>query len=118
MATITTGGGGGLLRTLGDIAILGGALIPGAQWLTPLGTAMGAANSIMNGGAGGVSGQQGGLGGLMEALTGIAQTIGGGSITGKNNQTQTPKTDEQLNKEWSFQNPYAHYIYGGNAWQR
>ena len=42
--------GGGILGTLGGLATLGGMLIPGAQWLTPLGAGMSAVNSLMNGG--------------------------------------------------------------------
>ena len=49
MAVIQTGGGGGFLGTLGKIAGLGGMLVPGAQWLTPLGIGMGAADSVVNG---------------------------------------------------------------------
>lgn len=49
MAVIQTGGGGGLLGTLGKIAGLGGMLVPGAQWLTPLGIGMGAADSVVSG---------------------------------------------------------------------
>ena len=47
MAVIQTGGGGGILGTLGKIAGLGGMVIPGAQWLTPLGIGMGAADSVI-----------------------------------------------------------------------
>ena len=43
--------GGGILGTLGGLATLGGMLIPGAQWLTPLGAGMSAVNSLMNGGS-------------------------------------------------------------------
>ena len=46
MAVIQTGGGGGLLGMLGKAAGLGGMLIPGAQWLTPLGIGLGAADSL------------------------------------------------------------------------
>lgn len=49
MAVIQTGGGGGFLGTLGKIAGLGGMLVPGAQWLTPLGIGLGAADSVVNG---------------------------------------------------------------------
>lgn len=49
MAVIQTGGGGGLLGTLGKVAGLGGMLIPGAQWLTPLGIGLGAADSVASG---------------------------------------------------------------------
>ena len=49
MAVIQTGGGGGILGTLGKIAGLGGMVIPGAQWLTPLGIGMGAADSVIGG---------------------------------------------------------------------
>lgn len=49
MAVIQTGGGGGFLGTLGKIAGLGGMLVPGAQWLTPLGIGLGAADSVANG---------------------------------------------------------------------
>ena len=49
MAVIQTGGGGGMLGTLGKIAGLGGMVIPGAQWLTPLGIGMGAADSVIGG---------------------------------------------------------------------
>lgn len=49
MAVIQTGGGGGILGTLGNIAGLGGMVIPGAQWLTPLGIGMGAADSVIGG---------------------------------------------------------------------
>ena len=49
MAVIQTGGGGGFLGTLGKIAGLGGMVIPGAQWLTPLGIGMGAADSVIGG---------------------------------------------------------------------
>lgn len=49
MAMIQTGGGGGFLGTLGKIAGLGGMLVPGAQWLTPLGIGMGAADSVVSG---------------------------------------------------------------------
>lgn len=49
MAVIQTGGGGGFLGALGKIAGLGGMLVPGAQWLTPLGIGLGAADSVANG---------------------------------------------------------------------
>ena len=49
MAVIQTGGGGGFLGTLRKIAGLGGMLVPGAQWLTPLGIGLGAADSVVNG---------------------------------------------------------------------
>ena len=49
MAVIQTGGGGGLLGMLGKAAGLGGMLIPGAQWLTPLGIGLGAADSVVSG---------------------------------------------------------------------
>lgn len=49
MAVIQTGGGGGFLGTLGKIAGLGGMLVPGAQWLTPLGIGMGVADSVVSG---------------------------------------------------------------------
>lgn len=49
MAVIQTGGGGGFLGTLGKIAGLGGVLVPGAQWLTPLGIGLGAADSVVSG---------------------------------------------------------------------
>ena len=44
-------GGGGILGTLGGLATLGGLIIPGAQWLTPLGAGMSAVDSLMNGGS-------------------------------------------------------------------
>lgn len=49
MAVIQTGGGGGLFGTLGKIAGLAGMVVPGAQWLTPLGIGMGAADSLASG---------------------------------------------------------------------
>ena len=49
MAVIQTGGGGGFLGTLGKIAGLGGMLIPGAQFLTPLGMGMSAIDAAMQG---------------------------------------------------------------------
>ena len=118
MATIVQKGGGGLLGTLGGLATIGGALIPGAGWLTPLGTALGTANSMMNGGGtGGQGGQQGG--GLLDA---IGQILGGWKNPASGNiASQTPdlpRTDNQLMNEWGH-NPYAGYIYGGgNLWQR
>lgn len=64
-----------MLGTLGAVAGLGGALIPGAQWLTPLGTGLGALNSAINGdptAAVGVLGEiaQNGLGGWMNPARG------------------------------------------------
>ena len=118
MSTIVAKSGSGLLGTLGGLATLGGALIPGAGWLTPLGTAMGTANSMMNGGTGGGGGQQGGLSNILDAITGMANTIGGGTITGKKTQLRGSETDAELNNMWG-QNPYASYIYGGaNPWLR
>lgn len=49
MAVLQVGGGGGVLGTLGKIAGLGGMLIPGAGWLTPLGMGLGAADAAING---------------------------------------------------------------------
>ena len=118
MATIVAKSGGGLLGTLGGLATLGGALIPGAGWLTPLGTAMGAANGMMNGG--GAGGQQQQSGGLLDAigqiLSGAWKNPASGNIA---NQTpDLPKTDNQLMNEWG-RNPYAGMIYGGaNPWLR
>ena len=112
MSTIVTNGGG-LLGTLGGLATIGGALT-GTPWLTALGTGMG----MMNGGKNGQQGQGGGLANILDAITGIADTLGGGSITGKNTQLRGSNTNAELNNMWG-QNPYASYIYGGgNAWQR
>jgi len=47
--TVQSGGGGGLLGGLGSLFSLGGMLIPGAQWMTALGTGMGAVNGMMQG---------------------------------------------------------------------
>ena len=114
MATITTGGGGGLFGTLGGLATIGGALT-GQPWLSALGTGLG----MMNGQGG--AGQQGGTGSsLADMLSGLFNNaLGGGSISGKNTQQQQPqKTDAEIVKDWSYQNPYAHYMYGGNPWLR
>jgi hypothetical protein len=51
MAVITTqsGGGGGLLGGLGSLFTLGSMLIPGAQWMAPLGMGMNAINGVATG---------------------------------------------------------------------
>ena len=86
MATITTGGGGGLFGTLGGLATIGGALT-GQPWLSALGTGLG----MMNGQGG--AGQQGGTGSsLADMLSGLfSNALGGGSISGKNTQQQQPQ---------------------------
>ena len=62
MATIVTGGGGGLLGGLGKIAGLAG-MATGTPWLSMLGLGMGAADSVMNGNPQGALGQV--LGGIL-----------------------------------------------------
>lgn len=42
------GGGGGILSNLGDLASLGGLVIPGAGWLTALGLGMRATDNMIN----------------------------------------------------------------------
>jgi hypothetical protein len=51
MAVITTqsGGGGGLLGGLGSLFSLGGMLIPGMQWMAPLGMGMSGIDSVISG---------------------------------------------------------------------
>ena len=121
MATITAKSGNGLLGTLGGLATIGGALIPGAQWLTPLGMGLG-----MLGGGGAGNGQGGGSGNsLLDMLTRLGTQLGGGSISGKNTQQQQPQlrgsnTDAELIKQWGT-NPYSNGIYGlggFNSWLR
>ena len=41
-----------MLGTLGGLATIGGALIPGAQWLTPLGMGLGMVSGQSGGGSG------------------------------------------------------------------
>ena len=106
MATITTGGGGGLWNTLGGIATIAGGLT-GAPWLTALGTGMN-----MIGGQGGGAGATGSTGGLADVLNGIFNTqLGGGSISGKNTQLRGSNTNEELMKMWGA-NPYNNGVYG------
>ena len=59
-----------MLGTLGSLATLGGTLIPGAQWLTPLGLGMGAANAAQNGNAIGALQAMGNLSKWSPFLTG------------------------------------------------
>lgn len=95
------GGGNGLLGGLGALAMLGGTLIPGAEFLTTLGTGLGAANNILNGGTG-VSGQ-GGQGGvsLWDMMSKVLGQWQNPASNGK------PKTDAELYKSWSPYDPNA-----------
>ena len=49
MSVIYANNGNNFLGTLGGLATLGGAFIPGAEWLSSLGMGMNAANAMMNG---------------------------------------------------------------------
>ena len=98
--------GGGLLGTLGGLATIGGALIPGAQWLTPLGMGLG----MMSGSAGGNTCTNGGLINILGDILGEWQSLMKGNIASQNPNWQT-KTDEQLMREWS---PYNR----GITWQQ
>jgi len=62
MATIVTGGGGGLLGGLGKLAGAAGVLT-GNPWLGALGMGMGAADSLINGGS-----PQGAVGQVLSGL--------------------------------------------------
>ena len=116
MAVQYVQGGGGLLGALGSLATLGGAFIPGAQWLTPLGLGMTTVDDIIRGnplGAGARTAAQildGTLGGWLNPASG---TIG-------NSKGVVTKPDAQITDEWrksmilQNQNPYMR----GNAWQQ
>lgn len=52
MAVTYVKGGKGILGNLGTLASLAGTAIPGAQWLTLLGTGMSAIDNMINGGGG------------------------------------------------------------------
>lgn len=88
--------GGGLLGTLGTIASLGGMFIPGAQFLTPLGMGLGAANSLMNGNASASTIQ--GLGGLPEGINGLVTSLG--SKAPENIAQQEMSDEELLRRGW------------------
>lgn len=84
-------GGNGILGTLGALASLGGMFIPGAQFLTPLGMGLGAANSLMNGNASASTIQ--GLGGLPEGINGLVTSLGNKA---PENIAQQEMSDEEL----------------------
>lgn len=88
MAVISVKGGGGLLGTLGGIATIAGA-VTGNPFLAGLGSAMGTADSMMNGGGGaGASASGGGdnsLLGVLGNLLGFKKSNPGhGSMTNEN----------------------------------
>ncbi len=97
------GGGNGLLGGLGALAMLGGTLT-GNPFLTTLGTGLGTANNILNGGTGvsGVSGQ-GGQGGV-SLWDFMSKVLGQWQNPASNGK---PKTDAELYKSWSPYDPNA-----------
>ena len=94
MAVIYAQGNNGLLGTLGSLATLGGKLIPGAQWLTPIGLGMEGINAAMNGSP---------LGALraMGKLAKLKNPLG-------------TDDDDEIAKKWS---PFLNGGWGSNPWQ-
>ena len=105
MSVIYGKNGGGLLGTLGSLATIGGALIPGMQWLTPLGMGLGMMNG---GGAGGGASGVTGINSLADILNGIVcggwANPAGGNIA-KKNPNPMP-SNEEIYKNWSRFNTY------------
>ncbi len=108
MAVIMQKGGGGLLGNLGTLATLGGTIIPGMQWLTPLGLGMNAVNGMMNG-----SGVDANTAGaiLNGVINGSWLNPASGSIAKVSNAVSkaangiTPmKSDRELMRTWNIYN--------------
>ena len=120
--TYVDGGGSGLLGTLGGLATIGGALT-GQPWLTGLGTAMGTADRMMNGGGGGsggqvASGENGAntlLGVLSELFNKKKNNPASGNIAKINTELSTADENDIL-KNWSRSyNPYLAGSYYGRG---
>lgn len=101
VSVINNNRGGGLLGTLGTIASLGGMFIPGAQFLTPLGMGMSAADGLMNGNASAANLQ--GLGGLKDGISGLGGLLSGGINSG-NIAKSEPDISELLSRGWGRYN--------------
>ncbi|MBR1437866.1 MAG: hypothetical protein IJ587_04950 [Synergistaceae bacterium] len=99
----------GILSNIGDLASLAGMAIPGAQWLTVLGTGMKAADGLING-YGGNSGnsQMDALEKLKNAITGWKNPASGNiaKVANKAANSVTPATDfeELASRGWRLSN--------------
>lgn len=101
--------GGGLLGTLGNLAAIGG-LIPGAQWLTPLGLGLSATDRLINGSGGGSFGDD------VDALSKLKEVMNGWQNPASNNIAKSESkaakdevdkmSDEQLARRWGGYNQW------------
>ena len=129
MAVQYVGGGssgGSLLGALGGLATLGGALF-GAPWLTGLGTAMGTADSMINGtyspeqSIGGGKGGANSLTGALQQMLGLKKSNPASGSIAKSNTEMSSADEAALMRNWRGYDPYFRgNNYGGglNSWQR